>query len=190
MFSDNMNRKIITLMVCIGLITIGASSAMGMKIYPKNRLVKPLIRLGTLSSTEEDLGIFTGGFLQESSYEIEILEGSTWQIKKLQRALNRGISSFCTIVHLKNIDLKITYTKTIVDPKNSTEFYVTWQYEKEGFEIIDELENLNKPHTVIVKGFTGWFLKMPTGSLNLEKIEPNNFFFVGDYESLEIVDIA
>ena len=190
MFSDNMNGKIITLMVCIGLITIGASSAMGMKIYPKNRLVKPLMRFGMLSNTEENLGIFTGGFLQEGSYEIEILGGNAWQIRKLERALNRYIESFCTIVYLKNIDLKITYTKTIVDPENSTEFYITLQYEKEGFEIIDELENLNDQHTVIIKGFTGWFLKIPTGSSDLEEMEPNNFFFVGDYNSLEILEIA
>ena len=64
------------------------------------------------------------------------------------------------------------------------------KFEKDGFEIIDELENLNEPHTVIVKGFTGWFLKIPTRSSDLEKIEPNNFFFVGDYESLEIVEIV
>lgn len=182
-----MNKKVITLMLCMGLITIGAPSAMGMKLNSNMKLVKPLVKIGMLSNTEDNLGILTGGLLYEDSYEIEILDGGFLQVKKLERCLKNDYKCFFSFVHLKNIDLKITYKKAIVDPDNSTESYGTFLYEKDGLEIIDGLEILNEPHTVIIKGFTGWLLKLGIGSWDTEENNLDDFFFVGGYESLEIL---
>jgi len=180
----------------MGLITIGASSAMGMRLNSNRKLVKPLLRLGMLSNTEEDLGIATSGILNEDSYEIEILDGNFFQRKKLERCLNNDGKGFFNIVYVKNIDLKITYKELIEDPDNSTECYFSVLYEKEGFEIIDESdivkEIVNIPHTLTIKGFTGW-------AYNLEGIESwdsegeniyvSFFFFSGSYENLEILEM-
>jgi len=195
MFSDKMNRKIITLMLCIGLITIGASSAMGMRINSNRKLVKPLIRLGMLSNTEEDLGIATSGFLTEDSYEIKILDGNIFQRKKLERCLNNDAVSFFNFVYVKNIDLKITYKELIEDPDNSTECYFSVLYEKERLKIIDESdivkEIVNIPHILTIKGFTGWVhFSEDVESWNSkgEKEYVSFFFFIGSYKSLELLE--
>lgn len=183
MFSDNMNRKIITIMLCMGLITIGASSAMGLKLNNGRNLARPLMRLAMLTSGEEDHGVFTGGFLYSDSYEIEILNGNYLQVKKLQRLLNKDTASAFNFMYLKNMDLKITYKKTIIDPENSTEFYLTCLYLKENIEPVQGTEVVNEIHILIIKGFNGWFLR----SLGTEEDETDNIFIFGGYESQEIL---
>jgi len=185
-----MKRKIITLMLCLGLITLATSSAIGMKI---NTNIKPLIKLGMLGNNEEDLGIATGGFLTEDSYEIEILDGSYFQIKKLERCLNNNGISFFNFVYVKNVDFKITYTKIIEDPENSTECYITVLYERNGFEIFDESDIVEEivciPHTVIVEGFTGWVFfseNVETWNSDGGIAHVSFLFFTGSYESIDL----
>ena len=187
MFSDNMNRKIITLMLCIGLITIGASSAMGMRLNSNRNLARPLVKIAMLTSGEDEYGVITGGFLPEDYYEIEISGGNSWQIKKLERALESDVSGFFKMFRLKNIDLKITYKTNIIDHEDATEGYATCLYEKDKMEIIEGSEIMSEQHTVIIKGFNGWFVKLGIGELDSEENELNDFMFIGGYESLDIL---
>jgi hypothetical protein len=183
MFSDNMNRKILTLMLCMGLITIGASSAMGLKLNNSRNMTNPLLKFAMLTSSEEDYGVATGGFLYSDSYEIEILDGNYLQVKKIERLLEKDSAVAFNFMYLKNMDLKITYKKTIADPENSTEFYLTFLYLKEDIELVGGIEVAGQAHTLIIKGFNGWFLR----SAGTEEAETDSMFIFGGYESQEIL---
>ena len=92
------------------------------------------------------------------------------------------------IVHIKNVDLKITYNKWITDEGNLTELFATFLYEKDSFDFINGSEIVNKPHTVVIEGFTGWLFTMGSGSWNLEENGPGDFWFMGNYENIQIME--
>lgn len=174
-------------MLCIGLITIGTTSAIGGATNSKTRLVKPLLQNLILRGAQEDSSLTTGGILYEDFYEIEILGGNTWQIKKLQRLLKNNFIGFFRIALLNDIDIKITYKKPITDLENSTEFYFTYLYEKITDELIDGSEILNEPHTIIIRGFTGVILKADVDLFDTTEERLDCFIFNGDYRELEIL---
>lgn len=182
-----MNRKIITLTICIGLIAITAPTSMGLKTKSRTIGTNQLIKRMILGSSQTDTEISTGGILYEDFYEIEILDGNYRQVKKLQRALRDNFGIFL-FIHLQDVDIKITYKKPIEDPENSTEFYVTYLFDNSTYQIINGSEIMDKPHTVIIKGFNGWFMRLNAELIDTSDQQLNCFLFGGNYESMEILE--
>ena len=175
-----------TMLICASLLIIGASSVIGAKMDLKRNLEKPLIRFSTQKNSEEDIVLATGGFLSTDIYDIEIISGSAFQVKRLKRALNNDVLGFFKMVKFSDIDLKITYKKTMITTDDSTEVYASCAYTKDGLSISEESKIKGEPHTLIIKGFTGNFLKIGSSLLDEQTQGLENFFFVGNFESYEI----
>jgi len=179
-----MKYKTITLLICIGLITIGVSSAAANNM--NMNIARSLTKINMITQ-QEDKGVLTGGVLESDSYEIEFLDGNYFKIKKIQRILENNKPGIFKLVYIKNMDIKITYNKEIEDPENASETFGTFIYEKSSMTFKNQTEIKNKPHTVIIEGLSGWFIKIGFGSINVDS-ETNDFFFLGDYENLEIIE--
>ena len=183
-----MNRRIITIMICMGLVALGTTSVMAKTTNLNMNIAQSLVKLKMLTYEEENIGVTTGGLLYEDSYEIEILDGSYFQIKKIERVMKNINAGLIRMVHVRDVDLKITYNKLIADEENVTELFATCLYEKNSFDVINGSEIINKPHTIIIEGFTGWFFTMGIGAWNLEENGPGDFWFAGSCENIQIIE--
>jgi len=176
-------------MICIGLIAITAPTSMAMKTKSRTIGANHLIKRMVLGNSQTDTGISTGGILYEDFYEIEILDGNYRQIKKLQRALRDNFVSIFRFIHVQDVDIKITYKKPIEDPDNSIEEYTTCLFDNIMYQVINGSEITNKPHTVTIKGFNGWLIRLNAELIDTSDKQLDCFIFGGSYESIEILEI-
>ena len=144
----------------------------------------------TQSSTEDGHILFsTAGPLTHRHVTINIDNGTEEVLQQINRVISMKLIHLFVpilVIPASHLNFTISYKKTVLLPRSGNSYYTSVATYDNG-EVIDMNTIINKPHSLIVKDFGGYFLFSRARPLRIGDLGPAKFMFVGSCEHVLVL---
>ncbi len=196
-----MNKKIIGVIFCMSIITVGVIPAMGVPSfldeYPE---LKPYVEEFLESydvNYSENTGIISGPVLKTFT-NVELLNGSAGQMNLINRYLSRKLLRPMAIlrnvpIFVENLSFTVEFKRNVRNNSRFSYFSINYTVtvdENGMYNMTDWTSIGNEPHTVTIENMTGFFIFFRVRAFNLlaplfrKFYWPASFGFVGFYDKI------
>lgn len=205
---QKMKLKIIGAVLCIFILSFSAIPALEVS-YVKNYNrdtdenfeKNPVAEDG--NKTFGNYSIYTRGPVLKTYTEVELLNGSFFQMKLIDRNLNRRLFRFSIllpsiIIPVKNLDFTVTYKKDIGNNSRYSINTTIWEnvYDENGTLVnITTIETFdNVMHTISIQNYSGVFifqrvkLFAPREQMDKKILRSARFMFNGWCDNFTIIE--
>ena len=138
--------------------------------------------IASQTTSEEGHILFsTAGPLDRRHTTIRLTNGSEEVMGQLNRYISKKLVQLVVpimVIPVNHLNFTVTYNKNVLRPRACHSFYTSVASYNEG-AVNESNTIINKPHSVIVKDFGGYFLFTRAHPM---KLGPAKFMFVGSCE--------
>jgi len=187
----NIDKKYITIMICIGLLTISFTHCGASSVKKQMEEQSFILKNSDINESQNitfNYSFFTFGPAYKIS-KVTFHEGPEKQINKINKFLNRWrlnplipivfllFKNFPNDLELCNASFTVTYDENV---KNSSRYSYLTAYGKmlndTDVPLNETIFYFNEPHSITVEGFNGFFMFIRT---EIALLKPAQFMLVG-----------